>query len=322
MDDIVALLEATYRVEQPPAEWLAGVLQAARPSLDRGGGVDGYFVDCSEGFRAWGRLELGGRRRAARWRAWMDAVPDALKRRIHVFAPVGYTASLPEDTGEAQAWFQERAWAGMLGVNALDARIKGVTLVGHDAARSQPPPDAETLSRWTRLGAHVAAGARLLEALSPTPDAVLAPDGRVLHVEASAQSPLARRALRDATVEIDRVRSRRGRADGDDVLRRWSALVAGRWTLIDSFERDGRRYILARPNAPTRQAEAKLSPREAQAAHAAGLGHPDKLIAYELGTSPSTVSNLLARARRKLGLRNRVELVQWARDASSRVPRT
>ena len=248
----------------------------------------------------------------------MDAVPDALKRRIHVFAPVGYTATLPEDTGEAQAWFEKREWAGMLGVNALDARGKGVTLVGHDARRSQPPPDPDVLGLWTRVGAHLAAGARLLEALSPRPDAVLAPDGRVLHVEAGAQSELARRVLRDATVEIDRVRSRRGRADGDDVLRRWRALIAGRWTLVDSFERDGRRYILARPNAPTRQAEAELSPREAQAAHAAGLGHPDKLIAYELGISPSTASNLLARARRKLGLRSRVELVQWARAQSPR----
>lgn len=288
--------------------------------LDRGGGVDGYFVDCAEGFRAWGRQELGGANRRARWQTWMDAVPDTLKRRIHVFAPVGYTASLPVDTGAAQAWFEEREWAGMLGVNALDARGKGVTLVGHDASRTQPAPDPEMLSRWERVGAHVATAARLLERLSPH-EAVLAPDGRVLHVEAGARGEVARHALRDAAIAIDRVRTRRGRLD-EDALRRWKAVVAGRWTLVDSFERDGRRYLLARPNVPTRPTEANLSPREAQAVHAAALGHPDKLIAYELGTSTSTVSNLLARARRKLGLRNRVELVHWARQRSERASDT
>ena len=313
MSDVVEMLETAYRVERTPAAWLSDVLATARPGLDRGGGADAYFVDCAEGFRAWGRLELGGSRRS-QWESWMRAVTDAQKRRIHMFAPVGYTASLPDDTAPAQRWLSQNAWPGMLGVNAIDARGKGIALVGHDAVPAQAPPDADLLRRWARIGAHLATAARLLEAVSPVAEAVLGPDGRLLHAEVEAKGEIARRALRDAAIAIDRVRTRQGRRDPDHALEKWRTLVAGRWTLVDSFERDGRRYILARPNAPTRAAEPQLSPREAQAVHAAALGHPDKLIAYELGTAPSTVSNLLARARRKLGLRNRVELVHWARE--------
>jgi DNA-binding NarL/FixJ family response regulator len=52
-----------------------------------------------------------------------------------------------------------------------------------------------------------------------------------------------------------------------------------------------------------------LTERERVIAHLAALGKTNKLIAYELGLSPSTVATHLATALRKLGLRSRTQLV-------------
>ncbi len=45
--DLVGILEAAYRVEQPEEPWLAGVLDAARPGLDDGLGVTAYTYEAS-----------------------------------------------------------------------------------------------------------------------------------------------------------------------------------------------------------------------------------------------------------------------------------
>jgi DNA-binding NarL/FixJ family response regulator len=95
----------------------------------------------------------------------------------------------------------------------------------------------------------------------------------------------------------------------------WKALVAGRWTLIDTFEGDGRRYLLAQRNDPEvrHAARAALTKREREVAGYAALGHSNKMIAYELGLSASTVATHLAEAARKLRVRSRSALIQaWS----------
>lgn len=56
-----------------------------------------------------------------------------------------------------------------------------------------------------------------------------------------------------------------------------------------------------------------LTARERQIAALAGISHSNKLIAYELGLSHSTVRVLAARACAKLGVRTRQELVERSR---------
>ena len=46
----------------------------------------------------------------------------------------------------------------------------------------------------------------------------------------------------------------------------------------------------------------------------AAMGHSNKLIAYDLGLSPGTVSVLLQRAARKLGVSSRTALIRAFRD--------
>lgn len=90
----------------------------------------------------------------------------------------------------------------------------------------------------------------------------------------------------------------------------WKGPIAARWTLLDVCETDGQRYLVARQNHPRAQGPNVLTNREQEVVACAVLGHHNKLIAYNLGISHSTVRVLIARAAGKLGARSRDELVR------------
>ena len=92
----------------------------------------------------------------------------------------------------------------------------------------------------------------------------------------------------------------------------WSP-SASRWSLVDHFDKDGRRYLVARKNDPFVQGS-KLTLRERQVLGFACLGHSNKLIAYELGLATATVGVLLSTAMRKLEIPTRVELIRRFRE--------
>ncbi len=117
-------------------------------------------------------------------------------------------------------------------------------------------------------------------------------------------------ALRAAVIRIDGVRAGNRRRDPRRV---WKALHEGEWSLVDRFERDGRRYYVALPNEPP-TLPSILTDREARVVSRCGLGHSNKLIAYELGISESSVARALSRASEKLGVASRVELVRRASE--------
>ncbi|MFO0619218.1 MAG: LuxR C-terminal-related transcriptional regulator [Polyangiaceae bacterium] len=101
----------------------------------------------------------------------------------------------------------------------------------------------------------------------------------------------------------------------EDGLEEWKALWSGSWTLVDVFERDGRRWHLARHRAGARPDRTRtLQPRELHVVRAVVAGRPLKIIAHELGLAISTVASTLSRAMRKLRLGSRAEL---ARSLSS-----
>ena len=109
---------------------------------------------------------------------------------------------------------------------------------------------------------------------------------------------------------FEQARTREARRDVELATRRWRPLVESSWTLLDEIDRDGRRFVLAVDNRPpTLPPGGALSEREHQVLTHALLGHTNKVIAYELGLSDSTVRVLLHRACRKLGVSNRAEAV-------------
>ena len=93
-------------------------------------------------------------------------------------------------------------------------------------------------------------------------------------------------------------------------LEAWRPLVGARWTLVDTFERDGSRYIVARENEAGPPGLEVLTGRERQIVGLAALGRTNKEIAYALGLAHSTVRVLLLRASRKLGASSRADLLK------------
>jgi DNA-binding NarL/FixJ family response regulator len=86
--------------------------------------------------------------------------------------------------------------------------------------------------------------------------------------------------------------------------------VVAQWSLLDEFDTDGKRFVVAMDNRPPqRVARGALSEREHQVLTQAELGHSNKEIAYELGLSSATVRVLIHRAAKKLGAATRAEAI-------------
>jgi DNA-binding CsgD family transcriptional regulator len=202
-------------------------------------------------------------------------------------------------------------WKKVFGIRDFNALTlldtSGIGLAFFAPTREVTKSRPVDLRRLERVGAHILAGFRLRRRLHRV-DAVLGPDGKLLHAEPSAQALEHRDALRSAVKALDRAQSKHGAADVDEALSGWEALISGRWSLVESFESDGRRYLLARENAPDEVRSAAVSALEAQALLLRAQGASYKLMAYELGVSGPAAHRLVVRATKKLGIRHDAEL--------------
>ncbi len=214
-------------------------------------------------------------------------------------------------------------WADLAGMVCRDPGPWGINIIA--AVPKMKSISASTVASWTRVAAHVHAGLRLriarhgaphlppaagLLTLHSTTDAVLTLDGRVEHAEGRAIA--ARVALREAAVALTRARTQTRKHDSEQALREWQSLVQGQWSLVDRFESDGRRYLIAQRNSPDVAKRKALSVNETQVASFRAMGHSMKLIGYELGLPVSSVSKLLTDAAAKLGLTSPDEFAHLA----------
>jgi DNA-binding CsgD family transcriptional regulator len=172
--------------------------------------------------------------------------------------------------------------------------------------------------RWTRCAAHIGAGLRLraiahqLGSLDGKPiEAIFDGSGKLCDAREAATSKGARDLLRTAVRRAEKARSACGRIDADEALKAWEALICGRWSLVDRFDSDRRRFVVAVRNDLRSLDPRGLSLRERQVAEYAGQGRSAKEIAYLLGAPAASVENSLRRAQAKLDLRSRVELTAF-----------
>jgi DNA-binding CsgD family transcriptional regulator len=326
--DSIAVLDAAYRLDVPDFEWVQGILNAAIPSLDEGLGAIALAYDASDP-GASRTLAIAGTGRIGDEIQCVAAIGADAGREVmaEIFAHGGCaTASqiLGRERFVSNPGFKNhgftRGFFDFLQVNASDPTGVGC-LIGAPRPRTGAVPGRRA-AHWSRVAAHLGAALRLrrdLQQRAPTPDGaevVLDPSGKAQHLAPEAQP--AREALRETALAIDRARaSQRHEDDGRAALEAWTALVAGRWSLVDCFDRDGRRYFVGVPNAPALHDPRALSERERQVLAFAALGHSNKLIAYELGISPSRVGTTISTIQRKLGVSSRVELVALARSLAS-----
>ena len=128
-----------------------------------------------------------------------------------------------------------------------------------------------------------------------------------------AKEATASEILHAAARSVDAARGELRNDDPRQAIKTWTALVSGRWSMLDWFDADGRRYILAVPNPPEVRDPRGLSDQERQVVAYVALGERNKLVAYRLGLSPSRISSLLRRAMRKLGVKSRAALIHKVR---------
>jgi DNA-binding CsgD family transcriptional regulator len=321
--DAISIVEAAYDCEGDMRAWLDRLVDAAARKLDRGFGVTVATYapmmrpeDLTLDTRGMDQSVLDASR------SMIAAYPHLFHQAFALGVPPHSTSSAtvgltPE---QAKSWAPYVDYLHPLGVREI-VGVQARDPSGHVIFLTAPALDVRSPTRpevatWSQIAAHISAGARLRRAFPGSPsdevsqgaDAVLSPSGSVTHAEIGAQSLSARESLRRAAKAIDRARSK-ARSNEDEALDLWQGLVAGRWSLVDRFDTDGRRYLIAHKNDPDVTDPRALTLRERQVLAYAAMGHPLKLIAYSLGIVPSSVSVNRQRAMRKLGLRTQADIV-------------
>lgn len=322
MKDAAYLLDclaASYRLDLDGAEYVSQLAEAAASLLDRGHGVIAYTYDARDRARPVIDHFAVSKRFDPSWLPAFDAAVEAASLDIGSPShPAGFDVWERLLCGQASAVPRMRPFLPLFAhlggardafaVNALDASGRGLWLGAPLPSTEREPREQFTL--FTRFATHLTTAVRLRNrAAKPKPAAILAPSGALLHAEEGEDEVVeAREELRHATVAFDEARTKKMRDDVDLATRRWRPLVHSRWSLLDDFDSDGRRFVVAVANPPpTRPPRNDLSEREHQVLTQAHLGHSTKIIAYELGISDSTVRVLLHRAAQKLGASTREE---------------
>ena len=320
-NDCVGIVEALYALELDDGKWLAHIARAAADGMHvRHRGAYALTYDASDiqdcrfpGFAATDSVDPELARILATdfvafYRSKPDLV-DCIFRRVS-FGPSREFPGVHR-FDEVHAHLGTFGVHQVLGLNGINADGRGAhigLLLPARAAFS----DVDLLAR---LSSHLAVASRLRRRLAGTAplasaDAVIDPTGTIVHAARGAKLREAREALSAATRRLERLRGPVRRRDPEQAARQWKALVEGRWSLVDQFETDGRRYLLAQSNEAPTASVALLSARERQVVALAALGHANKMIAYELGIAISTVGVLLGRAARKFGATRRAALLE------------
>lgn len=333
---LIDMVEAAYDLEVDAERWLPRVIDVGLPVLDQGLGVgalsltrplDGGKVVVRQQYVGSGPEDFPERN--------MRFTSQGTAEVSQAMTKPGMAMTLTECAGEKYQADVDR-WRecfdyskDAFGLTAFDPNGQGVFITA-------PLPEvtklkASTRFRWQMVGAHLAAGHRLRTAairassddrgeLPNQAEAVLDPRGfRVAEATGDGRSKLAAVALREAAVRADRARGALRKSDPEEALSTWRGLSRGRWSLVDWFDTDSRRFILAIPNPPGVRDPRALTERESQVVAFAALGESHKLIAYRLGVDRSTVTRTLRSAMRKLGVKSHAQLVERMRGLPTSV---
>jgi DNA-binding NarL/FixJ family response regulator len=294
MQDAQALLilDAAYDLSVSSRDAMACIARAAHRALPDGPVAVAHFDSharldpdavCFEGadpdyiarFFEWQRLASIAMRQHAR---------SLLPRAVSLFS-----SSCPQLSSELEARARQIFPLHVL-ANIGDG--SGLYIMfGSPSAREWVPAQ---LDSFQDLAHHLAAAWRIRKALE-TPGAA-----------DRAHDESARQTLRAIVLAHDRIGTLQ-RSTSRQPL--WPALLAGRWSLLDTFMAGGTRHVVA-GNNPERGGNLRaLQPRERDVVELALTGRSGKWIAFELQLSESTVARTLRIALRRLGVTDSADLV-------------
>lgn len=165
-------------------------------------------------------------------------------------------------------------------------------------------PSSRALREWNPVAAHVAAAWRLRHALlaGNVERVSFSPQGALVEEGPSRAAPSTLALLRQAVLDREFVRAREGL---------WPELIQGEWTLVDRFEKSGRRYVVAHRNDHSAMPMRVLSAGETRVLSDAMNGVSGKATAMNMGISEPSVSKMLSKALRRLGLTHVGEALQF-----------
>jgi DNA-binding CsgD family transcriptional regulator len=323
--DPIGLVEAAYD-GAPAEEWVRSLMERALPLVPEAVAPGFYALDMSNPAepKVSSATVMGLPPDFAS--LWQDALTRS-DAGIHAKAYARKVGTLSDlaggkvsDIGPVGA-LAEQFGGDAFYCAALDAEGRGLVLAALLTRPMRLTRGAKT--RWSLLAAHLAAADRLRRKVPGEPqgdDCILSAGGRVEHAEGEATDGRARERLREAVVARDKARTRAVRANPDEALSLWRGLVAGRWSLLDRFESDGRRYVVARRNEPVPRSPLALTLRERQVLGHLAQGDPMKVAGYALGIDASTVSVVAKSLLLKLGVRSVAELAALIASTGSTLP--
>ena len=316
----LATIETAY--EDPAAastHWLDAIAKTLQPEFDAGDGIMAWCYDARDLSAL--RLEhvtllnIDERLLPAIARANGDPRNTDEMRRSHYRTSAGaLSASLDNHYDHFLPTWEEYVFPlgvkDLLFVNAMNFGMRGCAFSTPTRERMTREPVRDAL--LARVAAHVVTAFRLRERTADgehTVEAVFSPDGRLVHAEGEAKAEESILALQRAAKAMERARGRLRRSEPEEALSIWRTMIEGRWTLVDQFEHDGRRYLVAKTNQPMARPIRPLTERESQVVALASLGRSNKEIAYQLGISEGTVPTMLSRAQKKVGAATLAELL-------------
>jgi DNA-binding CsgD family transcriptional regulator len=335
--DLIAVVEACYDLEPQETPWLQGVSDALFHVVRPEEGLLAYHVDVdAKGVRFRSPVQSGASTmdlvaRINSMAALMEATRDrraGLLRRAKskLYAHVA-AKGFSEPADRLLLSEVPRVgpnWMYTLGAPIEDLFIlvnhhvddNGLTAILGGMKKKRKLQPAER-SMYHMLSAHIKAGFRLRRRMKDVPRSVDVPDGgavltgsgRLMHAEGEARSDQAAQELSSSAQRIDQARSHKS-GRGPEALAVWQGLIQGRWSLVEKFDSDGKRFLLAHRNPERVRDPRGLSDTECRVVGLVVRGYADKLVGYHLGMSEGTVSSHLSRALRKLGFSSRIELVR------------
>lgn len=329
--EVIDLTEFVYDLDVPREDWVPALLEAGLPVFDHGHGVVAttYVRPPAEGPPVPTKFFLGSGADDLMERLFIGSY-EADDQTLRDINRSGVVTTLSEEAhrvpgGLETFWQYLRPAKDLLAITAVDPNGVGLSL-------AIMLPEVTRLSGkdrqlWKMIGAHLVSGFRLRQNLEAAREATLEQtllpnnaeaviDPKQFRIAEAVGKATARSTgefLREAAGLIDRARGKLRKTDPEEALNIWKALVDGRWSMVDWFDTDGRRFVLAHPNPPDVRDPRGLTERERQVATYACLGEANKLISYRLGISPSKVSSALKSAMRKLGVKTRPQLVEKLR---------
>lgn len=320
--DWISLIEASYNLEGTDSQWLKGLLCHVSKILNRGSEPVGWTFHCTPT-----KFKLG---------SFSEGTSKALTyaARISHILSTEKSLDLTYRTGVVIATASELVFPRLpdmhkMFFNLLKGRVEDLLVINCQSGmgsgvsigmllKNTSRVTAQERRRWPQVAAHIGAAVRLrgkiaqLSAIdSPEVEAIMDSGGRLHHAKESAKDQDIRENLHAIVRRIEQSRTQAGRENADVALNNWEGLVNGRWSIIDRFDSDGRRFIVAIKNDPAHPDLRGLTPRERQVAEYAGLGCASKHIAYTLGLSETAITNCTARVQRKLGILSRAQLVAF-----------